>query len=69
MQLLMIVWPSLKEISEEGESGRKQISQYTRYLAVILINFSINLLWLFHLNPLLLMILIMFFLLYIVLLV
>ena len=36
MQLLMIVWPSLKEMSEEGESGRKKIAQYTRYLAVIL---------------------------------
>lgn len=34
MQLLMIIWPSLKEISEEGESGRKQLAQYTRYLAV-----------------------------------
>ncbi len=36
MQLLMIIWPTLKELSEEGESGRKQISQYTRYLAVVL---------------------------------
>ncbi len=36
MQLLMIIWPSLKEIAEEGDSGRKQIAQYTRYLAVVL---------------------------------
>jgi preprotein translocase subunit SecY len=34
MQLLTIAWPKLKEIAEEGESGRKQISQYTRYLAI-----------------------------------
>ena len=40
MQLLTIVWPSLKELAEEGESGRKQISQYTRYLAVVLAVFQ-----------------------------
>lgn len=34
MQLLTIAWPKLKEIAEEGESGRKLISQYTRYLAI-----------------------------------
>ena len=34
IQLLMIIIPSLKELAEEGESGRKQIAQYTRYLAV-----------------------------------
>lgn len=34
MQLLMVVMPKLKEIAEEGESGRKQVAQYTRYLAV-----------------------------------
>ena len=36
MQLLMIIWPALKEIAEEGDAGRKQLSQYTRYLAVAL---------------------------------
>jgi len=36
MQLLTIVWPKLKEISQEGDFGRKQIGQYTRYLAVAL---------------------------------
>lgn len=35
MQLLTIGWPKLKELSEEGEQGRKQISQYTRYLAIL----------------------------------
>ena len=34
MQLMTIVWPKLKELAEEGDSGRKQIAQYTRYLAV-----------------------------------
>ena len=36
MQLLTFIYPSLKEIAEEGESGRKQISQYTRYLTIII---------------------------------
>jgi preprotein translocase subunit SecY len=36
MQLMTIVWPKLKEIAEEGEFGRKQIAQYTRYLAIFL---------------------------------
>ncbi len=36
MQLLTIMYPKLKEIAEEGESGRKQLAQYTRYLAIIL---------------------------------
>jgi preprotein translocase subunit SecY len=34
MQLLTKVIPALKEISEEGGSGRKRINQYTRYLTV-----------------------------------
>lgn len=36
MQLLTIIWPQLKEISDEGEFGRKKIAQYTRYLAIII---------------------------------
>ena len=36
MQLLTIIWPTLKELAEEGDSGRKQVAQYTRYLAVAL---------------------------------
>jgi len=36
MQLLTVIWPKLKELAEEGEYGRKQIAQYTRYLAIIL---------------------------------
>jgi preprotein translocase subunit SecY len=34
IQLLTIIMPSLKELAQEGEGGRKQISQYTRYLAL-----------------------------------
>ncbi|GBR75823.1 preprotein translocase subunit SecY [Candidatus Termititenax persephonae] len=34
IQLLTIILPSLKELAQEGEGGRKQISQYTRYLAL-----------------------------------
>lgn len=36
MQLMVVVYPKLKELSEEGEYGRKIISQYTRYLAIFL---------------------------------
>jgi len=36
MQLLVLSFPTLKTIQDEGESGRKQIAQYTRYLAVAL---------------------------------
>ena len=36
MQLLTIMYPSLKEIQEEGESGRKKIQQYTRYLTMVI---------------------------------
>ena len=34
IQLATIIWPKLKDIAEEGESGRRQLSQYTRYLAI-----------------------------------
>lgn len=36
MQLLTFVSDQMKEIAKEGEAGRKQISQYTRYLTVAL---------------------------------
>jgi len=36
MQLVTVLWPKMKELLEEGESGRKQISQYTRYLSIII---------------------------------
>lgn len=36
LQLLTFAIPALEEMSKEGENGRKRISQYTRYTAVIL---------------------------------
>ncbi len=35
MQLLVPVVPTLEKISRDGESGRQKISQYTRYLTII----------------------------------
>lgn len=34
LQLLTMVFPSLEELSKEGESGRQKINQYTRLLTV-----------------------------------
>src|SRR3990167_927404 len=34
LQLLTIVFPSLEELSREGEYGREKINQYTRFLTV-----------------------------------
>ena len=34
LQLLTIVFPSLEELSKEGEYGRERINQYTRFLTV-----------------------------------
>jgi len=36
MQLMTAVVPSLEELKKEGETGRKKINQYTRYLTVLL---------------------------------
>jgi len=36
MQLLTVVIPKLQALQDEGESGRKVITQWTRYLTVIL---------------------------------
>ena len=36
MQLLAVVIPKLQALQEEGESGRKVITQWTRYVTVIL---------------------------------
>ncbi|MEM9233640.1 MAG: preprotein translocase subunit SecY [Pseudomonadota bacterium] len=36
MQMMAAVVPSLEAIKKEGESGRRQINQYTRYLTVLL---------------------------------
>jgi preprotein translocase subunit SecY len=34
LQLLGSVWPPLEKLQKEGESGRKKINEYTRYLTV-----------------------------------
>lgn len=36
MQLLAVAIPSLERLSKQGEEGRKRISQYTRYLTILL---------------------------------
>ena len=40
MQLMTSVLPSLEALKKEGEQGRKQINQYTRYLTVVLAAFQ-----------------------------
>ena len=36
LQLMTVVWPTLKKLQEEGEMGRQKINQWTRYLTVLL---------------------------------
>ena len=36
LQLLTVVWPYLEKLSKEGELGRRKITQYTRYLTIVL---------------------------------
>jgi preprotein translocase subunit SecY len=36
LQLLTVVWPYLARLSKEGELGRRKITQYTRYLTMVL---------------------------------
>ncbi len=40
MQLMSAVIPSLEQLKKEGESGRRKITQYTRYGTVILATFQ-----------------------------
>lgn len=40
VQLMTVVIPKLEQIKKEGESGRKRITQYTRYGTVILATFQ-----------------------------
>ena len=49
MNLLTIAIPRLEELNKDGESGRKKIAQYTRYVTVVLalvqafgISYSLN---------------------------
>jgi|SRR5579875_122781 len=36
LELMVVVWPYLDRLKKEGELGRKKITQYTRYLTIIL---------------------------------
>jgi preprotein translocase subunit SecY len=36
LQLLTVVWPYLEKLQKEGELGRRKITQWTRYLTVML---------------------------------
>jgi preprotein translocase subunit SecY len=40
MQLLTVAVPTLEQIKKEGESGRRKITQYTRYFTVVLATFQ-----------------------------
>ncbi|MBL4830242.1 MAG: preprotein translocase subunit SecY [Aliivibrio sp.] len=40
IQLLTVVHPALAELKKEGESGRRKISQYTRYGTLVLATFQ-----------------------------
>jgi preprotein translocase subunit SecY len=40
MQLMQSVVPTLEALKKEGEQGRKQLNQYTRYLTVVLAAFQ-----------------------------
>ena len=40
MQLLTVAVPRLEQLKKEGESGRRKITQYTRYGTVVLATFQ-----------------------------
>lgn len=40
MQLMTVVIPAMEQLKKEGESGRRKISQYTRYGTVVLATFQ-----------------------------
>jgi len=40
MQMMTVVIPSMEQLKKEGESGRRKISQYTRYGTVVLASFQ-----------------------------
>jgi preprotein translocase subunit SecY len=40
LRLLVVVWPYLERLQKEGELGRRKITQYTRYLTIILSAFQ-----------------------------
>jgi preprotein translocase subunit SecY len=40
LQLMTTISPTIEQLKKEGESGRKKINQYTRYLTVVLSTFQ-----------------------------
>ena len=40
VQLLTMVWPKFQKMAREGESGRNQINQLTRYITVVILIFQ-----------------------------
>ncbi len=40
LQIMVVVWPYLERLQKEGELGRRKITQYTRYLTIILAAFQ-----------------------------
>ena len=42
MQLMTILVPQLQKVQKEGDSGRKKINQWTRYLTVIVTAFQVT---------------------------
>jgi len=40
LQLMVVVWPYLERLQKEGELGRRKITQYTRYLTILLSAFQ-----------------------------
>ena len=40
MQLMTVTVPTLEQLKKEGESGRRKITQYTRYFTVVLATFQ-----------------------------
>src|SRR6202167_5233595 len=40
LQLLVVVWPYLERLQKEGDLGRRKITQYTRYLTIVLSSFQ-----------------------------
>ena len=40
IQLLSVVWPPLEQLKKEGHTGRRKLSQYTRYLTLGLATFQ-----------------------------
>ena len=39
-QLLGSIWKPIEELRKEGETGRKKINEYTRYLTVLVVLYS-----------------------------